>query len=138
MRLRHRIIAAGLRAVVDLRADCWLRVLAQGCGVILMFHRVRPRRTERFVPNQAIEITPEFLDFVLAELRREGFDIVPLEAVPYRLCAHRFSRPFAALTFDDGYRDNAEYAWPILKRHGAAWTLFVAAEFADGRGRLWW
>jgi peptidoglycan/xylan/chitin deacetylase (PgdA/CDA1 family) len=138
MRLRHRVFAAGLRAVVDLHADRWLRVLAQGCGVILMFHRVRPRRAEPFAPNRALEITPEFLDFVLAELRREGFDIVPLEAVPSRLCARRFSRPFAALTFDDGYRDNAEHAWPVLKRHGAAWALFVTAEFADGRGRLWW
>lgn len=138
MSLRHHVFAAALQTVANLRADRWLREFAQGCGVILMFHRVRPQRNECFAPNRELEITPEFLDFVLTELRREGFEIVPLEAVPYRLRKHRVSRPFAVLTFDDGYRDVAEYAWPILKRHDAAWTLFVTTEFAEGKGRPWW
>jgi peptidoglycan/xylan/chitin deacetylase (PgdA/CDA1 family) len=46
--------------------------------------------------------------------------------------------PFAALTFDDGLRDNVEHALPVLRRHGAPWTLFVTAGFADGTARLWW
>lgn len=119
-------------------ADRWLRGLAQGPGVILMFHHVRPQSACAFAPNRLLEITPEFLDVVLAELHREGFELIPLDAVPARLNSGAGSRPFAVLTFDDGYRDNVEYAWPILRRHGAPWTIFVATEFADGRGRLWW
>lgn len=133
------MLAAGLQGLAALRADRWLRRLAQGRGVILMFHRVRPAQRQDFAPNRVLEITPEFLDCVLLELRREGFDIIPLEDVPSRLqAASDGPRPFAALTFDDGYRDNAEHARPVLKRHGAAWTIFVTAEFAEGRGRLWW
>src|SRR5262245_41282810 len=76
---RHRMLAAGLQGLAALRADRWLRRLAQGCGVILMFHRVRPARAQDFAPNRVLEITPEFLDCVLLELRREGFDVIPLE-----------------------------------------------------------
>ena len=38
----------------------------------------------------------------------------------------------AAITFDDGYRDNLEIAAPILKRRGLPATLFVASGFIDG------
>ncbi len=138
MHLKHRLCAGGFRAIAALRADRWLRHLARGGGVILMFHRVRPWRAAPFAPNRVLEITPEFLDCVLHELRYQGYDLVPIDAVPDRIGARTVSQPFAVLTFDDGYRDNLEHAWPVLKRHNAAWTLFVTTDFADGAGRLWW
>jgi peptidoglycan/xylan/chitin deacetylase (PgdA/CDA1 family) len=138
MRLKHRLFAAAFQAVDSTRADRWLRYLSQGRGVIVMFHNVRPRVARTFAPNRRLEITPAFLDLILSELHHEGFDIIPLAAVHDRLRSDGHASPFAALTFDDGYRDNVEHAWPILRRHGAPWTLFVTTEFADGRGRLWW
>jgi peptidoglycan/xylan/chitin deacetylase (PgdA/CDA1 family) len=138
MQLKHRMFAAGFQAIALSRADHWLGFLARGKGVILMFHRVRPAPMRSFAPNRLLEITPEFLDVVLTELRYQGFEIIPLETVPDRLRRNSDGTRFAALTFDDGYRDNAEYAWPVLRRHGAPWTLFITTEFAAGRGRLWW
>jgi peptidoglycan/xylan/chitin deacetylase (PgdA/CDA1 family) len=138
MRPKHWLFAAGFAAIAATRADRWLRSLARGRGVILMFHRVRPWRPREFAPNRVLEITPEFLDVVLTELRGEAFDIIPLDAVPDRLRQAPRGRPFAALTFDDGYRDNVEHAWPILRRHRAPWTLFITTNFVDGQGRPWW
>jgi peptidoglycan/xylan/chitin deacetylase (PgdA/CDA1 family) len=138
MRLKHQLCAGGFRAIAALRADRWLRRLGQGRGVILMFHRVRPWRGDRFAPNRVLEITPEFLEYAIDEIRRSGYEIIPIDEVPHRLAARPSSRRFAVLTFDDGYRDNVEHAWPVLKRHDAPWTLFVTADFADGEGRLWW
>src|SRR5215204_5770467 len=126
--LKHRLFAAAFAATSALRADRWLRPLAQGCGAILMFHHVRPWRDRAFAPNRLPEITPEFLDRALAIAVELGFDLVPLDEVPLRL--RRPGRPFAAITFDDGYRDTAEHALPVLRRHGAPFTVFVTTRFA--------
>jgi peptidoglycan/xylan/chitin deacetylase (PgdA/CDA1 family) len=41
------------------------------------------------------------------------------------------------LTFDDGYRDNAEIAWPILRSAGVSALFFPTTSFLDGEP-LWW
>ncbi len=42
------------------------------------------------------------------------------------------TRPRVAVTFDDGYLDNAEVAAPILRRVGVCATFFVTSGFVDG------
>ncbi|WP_036257137.1 polysaccharide deacetylase family protein [Methylocapsa aurea] len=135
---KHALFTIGFSAIAATRADRWLRWAARGSGVILMFHRVRPWREQSFAPNRSLEITPDFLDRVLTLLDEDGFDVVALDEVPARLEGRRTPRPFAALTFDDGYRDNLTYAWPILKRHGAPWALFIVSDFASRRSPPWW
>jgi peptidoglycan/xylan/chitin deacetylase (PgdA/CDA1 family) len=138
MNWRSKLFTAGFAAIAATRADQWLRGVARGSGVILTFHRVRPRRLECFAPNRFLEVTPDFLDRVITLLDQDGFDVVPLDEVPARLETNRNPRPFAAITFDDGYRDSLQYAWPILKHHGVPWAIFVVPAFLDRSGRLWW
>ncbi len=115
-----------------------LRPLTQGRGLILTLHHVRPQRPAAFAPNALLEITPAFLDQALGRLKARGFALVSLDEAADILRAGRDGPPFAALTFDDGYRDNVEYALPILERYGAPWTLFATTGFADATARLWW
>lgn len=135
-RTRHSLFEAGFRAAAATGANRWLAPLARGRGVILTFHHVVPEPPAAFAPNRLLAITPDFLDATLRELAAAGFDLVGLDAVPQRLAEP--GPPFAVLTFDDGYRDNLVHAAPVLRRHGAPWTLFVTGDFADQRGRLWW
>ncbi|ACL60694.1 polysaccharide deacetylase family protein [Methylobacterium nodulans] len=134
---RLRLFRAGFAAIATTRADYWLAPAARGLGVILTFHHVRPEPPGAYAPNRLLAITPDFLDRVLTILRRRGFDLIGLDAVPGRLRRPE-ARPFAVLTFDDGYRDTRDHARPVLLRHGAPWTLFVTTDFAEGAGRLWW
>ena len=134
---RHRAIGAGLTALSVSGIGNLLRPWTQGLGAILMFHRVRPHHAASFDPHRALEIEPAFLDAVIGELRREGWDILSMDEVGERLRTPA-KRPFAVLTFDDGYRDNVEHALPILRRHGAPFTIFVTAGFASGEAPLWW
>ncbi|MFD2250369.1 peptidoglycan/xylan/chitin deacetylase (PgdA/CDA1 family) [Pseudochelatococcus lubricantis] len=145
--LRHAIFAGGFSAIASSRADRWLRPFAQGCGLILTFHHVRPDAPGggahavaqgQFRPNRSLEVTPAFLEATLEALAHAGFECVSMDEVPERLDASRRGRPFAVITFDDGYRDNVEHAWPILRRRNVPWTLYVVPRFADGRGVLWW
>lgn len=111
----------------------------RGMGAILMFHRVRPVSDDAFSPNGGLEITPEFLDATLAHMAARGHDILSLDAVLAALeQGETLRRPFVALTFDDGYRDLADYALAVLERHRAPFTTYIASGFAGGSARLWW
>ncbi len=136
--LRHKAFSAFFEAMTITGADRWSRPFAQGRGVILTLHHVRPWRERAFAPNRLLEITPKFLDLVLSSVRSEGYDLVSLDEAWLRLSGRQPGRFFVALTFDDGYRDNLDHAWPILAKHGAPWTLFVTPGFADRTARLWW
>lgn len=136
MSTRYAVLQMGFAAIAATRADRWLAPVAQGRGFIAMLHHVRPWVAKDFAPNSILEITPEFLDQALGILARTH-DFVALSDIPRRL-REPGRRPFVAITFDDGYRDNAEWALPVLQRHGAPWTLFVTPGFADRSASLWW
>ena len=135
---RHQAIAAGLGLIGATRLDRACRGFARGRGIVLMLHSVTPAQDTLFRPNAALEITPEFLGRTLDVLSAEGFEFVSLDAIPDRLREGGRTAPFAAVTFDDGYRDNRDHALPTLRARGIPWTVFVTTEFAGGTGRLWW
>ena len=71
-------------------------------------------------------------------MRASGFEIVSLDEAHFRLIEGDYGKPFVCFTFDDGYRDNLEYAYPIFKRHNLPFAIYVPTDYADGRGDLWW
>jgi peptidoglycan/xylan/chitin deacetylase (PgdA/CDA1 family) len=131
-------IRAGLNAAYFSGAHHLLRPFCGGMGAILTFHHVRPPRSEQFQPNRALEVSPAFLGEVIARIHRSGSEIISLEEMHYRLTEGDASRRFVCLTFDDGYRDNLTWAYPILKKYQAPFAIFIATSFADGLGDLWW
>ncbi len=111
---------------------------SRGLGVILTMHHVRPATHQAFAPSAILEITPEFLDEVLTYLKEQNYEIIAMSDLPGRVRQSWTGRPFAALTFDDGYRDNAQYALPILRKHAAPCTVYVARGFAEHTANMWW
>lgn len=71
-------------------------------------------------------------------LRRVG-NVVPLRQALENLSEGRPQPPRAvALTFDDGYLDNAVAAAPLLRAHGLPATFFLVTGFLSGTSRAWW
>lgn len=136
--LRNNVIRAGLGALYFSGAHHLLRPLLSGVGAIFMLHHVRPAREAAFQPNRHLEVTPEFLRTTLTHLRSREIDIISMDELHERLVQGRFARPFAAFTLDDGYRDNLDYALPVLREFDAPLTVYVTSDFAEGTGRLWW
>ena len=48
-----------------------------------------------------------------------------------------FETPTAAITFDDGYRDMYEHAYPVLKRKGIPAAVFVVTDWIDRASALY-
>lgn len=128
----------GLDALYFSGAGSVLSPLCQGAGVIFTLHHVRPARRSGFQPNSMLEVTPEFLERVVVEVRRRGFDIVSLDEAHRRIVSPGNDRAFVSFTFDDGYRDNRDHAYPVFKEHRCPFAVFVTTAFSDGRGELWW
>jgi peptidoglycan/xylan/chitin deacetylase (PgdA/CDA1 family) len=136
--LRNNVIRAGLAALYLTGAHYLLRPIFSGVGAIFMLHHVRPRRDAEFQPNHHLEVTPEFLRAMLAHLRSRGIEIITMDEVHQRLVERNFSRRFACFTLDDGYRDNRDFPLPVMREFEAPLTVYVASDFAQGTGKLWW
>src|SRR3954451_9905681 len=136
--LRNTVIRAGLEALYFSGAHYLLRPIFAGVGAIFMLHHVRPSNAAEFQPNRHLEVEPEFLRAMLAHLRALDIDLVSMDEAHARLAARNFARRFACFTFDDGYRDNRDFALPVMREFDAPFTVYVASDFAEGTGRLWW
>lgn len=105
----------------------WDRQRAGGLRVqIFAWHRVVPdfdRMVRRVIPG--LLTSTETFDRQLAWLR-QNYRIGDLDQALEILSGRAQSdRDFCVLTFDDGYRDFAEHALPILRRHGLPAVVYV-------------
>jgi len=97
---------------------------------ILIYHRVL-REPDPLFPGEADAAR---FDAQMRLVRRH-FHVLTLGQALRRRDAGTLPARALAITFDDGYADNAEVALPILQRHGLPATFFVATGFLDG-GRM--
>jgi peptidoglycan/xylan/chitin deacetylase (PgdA/CDA1 family) len=136
--LKPAIIRGGYESLYFTGVHYFLKPLLSGVGAILTLHHVRPSRKDRFQPNRMLEVTPRFFNRVVRYLRRSKLDLISLDEMHRRLVEGDFSRRFVCLTFDDGYRDTLQVAYPILKKEGVPFAVYVATSFPDRLGELWW
>lgn len=114
-----------------------MRVRAQGArwrALVIGYHNVAPTP---FWPGPS-DAGVRGLAEQVRWLGRMG-TIVPLRHIVAAMTEGRpLPRRAIALTFDDGYRDNAEAAMPLLDRMGVPATFFLVPGFLDGDVPAWW
>lgn len=118
---------SGLRGLLH-RTVRWSGVLA------LNYHRIgeaQASNLDRGLWSANAEAFAEQVRFFKSQL-----DIISPSDLPRVLAAKRGR--YAMITFDDGYRDNYEAAFPVLKREGVPATFFVASSFIDSPALPWW
>src|SRR5690606_35501727 len=83
--------------------------------------------------------TPGFLDLALREMKRGGFRFVSMDELCERLGSPLPQKErVAAISLDDGYRDNLYEALPVFERHETPFILHVAPALLDGDTAPWW
>ena len=55
-----------------------------------------------------------------------------LDKAQRRLVEQDFERKFVCFTLDDGYLDNYLNAYPVFKKYGAPFTVYVNTGMPDG------
>jgi peptidoglycan/xylan/chitin deacetylase (PgdA/CDA1 family) len=128
---------------------------ARKTPLILAYHRVADDTRSGSMPGMTVSraMLERHLDWI-----GRRFRFAPLDEIGVRLEAGEFfEQPVAAVTFDDGYSDVYENAFPLLARKGIPAAIFVVTELvgtdqpqlhdhlylllvrtfaAEGRGRL--
>ena len=105
---------------------------AQPKFLILCYHRVG---TEG-VPLHT-SMRPEFFEAQMRFLRRH-YRVVSLSTMSAELASGDVREPGVVVTFDDGYRDLYEHAFPILRKYSLPATLFVIAGAAEFGQVAWY
>lgn len=132
MRIRRSL--KWLLAVVAYHSGLvWLiRRLRPRCAIILTYHRVRTSWV-----GDGITVSSGVFEQQIRYLTR-SYRVVPLDDLAAMLSGTRPLVPgAAAVTFDDGFRDNHTLARPILRRYGCPATVFVTVGAVDGNTPLW-
>jgi peptidoglycan/xylan/chitin deacetylase (PgdA/CDA1 family) len=90
---------------------------------VLMYHSVNP---ESHPVMHRLIVKPGDFARQMEFLKRHGYHVVPLETIG-RMIKEKKKVPFktVAITFDDGFKDNYTYAYPVLKKMGFPATIFV-------------
>ncbi len=109
-----------------------------GSLLILAYHRVLPAsfRDLDIVEPGMFVYTSTFEAHL--QMLRQDFDIVCLsDWLRARAQGHTQPKRACAITFDDGWRDNFEFAFPLLKKYEAPATIFVVAGMAGTTKQFW-
>ena len=107
-------------------------------AVVLMYHRVLTREQQQAVgSNPGIIVTRETFARQMACLKR-GFTVLSADDFARRV---RDGIPFddssCLITFDDGWRDNFDNAWPVLQAESLPALIFLPVNFV-GTPRAFW
>lgn len=109
-------------------------------SVVLMYHHVMPAEKAKRRVQAGMYVKPETFENHLLFLQRY-FRIVSLSELysNSKASLHQVdhSKPLCILTFDDGWRDFYEHAFPILKNYWVPATVFLPTDFIGTEHCFW-
>lgn len=97
----------------------WPKVLPADRAIILMYHSVSD--DAEYFSN----ISPSDFERQMNYLKKQECSVISLAELVRRLWTGESLNASVAITFDDGYKNNYEKAYPILKAYGFPATIFL-------------
>ena len=108
---------------------------------VLMYHRIANlSEKEAHSPlMRDLTVSPAQFEEQVKYLADNGFTFLLARDVEQAVHEGRpLPRKSVAITMDDGYKDNFEQAFPILRKYGAVATIFLVSSTVDTSGHLSW
>ncbi len=107
--------------------------------LIVTYHRVLPGNDPRLLKEQpGMYVHPDVFDMHLHVLKKH-FDIIDLNTLFFDSStpSPSKSKPRCAITFDDGWLDNYQHAFPLLLKHRVPATIFLVSELVGSSKDFW-
>lgn len=98
---------------------------------IFLFHRVSPERDLLWDP-----IAPATFERMIRFISK-NYQVVPLEETILHTDPKKKSKSQAAIVFDDGYKDFADYSLPILKKYQCSSSMYVVTDCVEQQQPPW-
>ncbi|MBF0187851.1 MAG: polysaccharide deacetylase family protein [Magnetococcales bacterium] len=110
----------------------------KGGVLILTYHRiVDPNGPDYTFVSETLGVHPNHFDAHMRHLKQR-YDVVSLQEATTALRDNTLgNRELVVITFDDGYYDNYDPAWPILQKYGLPATIYLATDFLEDRSVMW-
>ncbi len=136
----NKTLKGSLRGIVEYMASTVGWYLTQHRGkklIVLMYHRVLPKTDQRYeLEEPGMVVTPETLELHMQFLSQSRHPVLKIEEW---LALPEIDKPNCAfaVTFDDGWLDNYEYAFPILRRYNIPSTVYLVSDFIGKKTPFW-
>ena len=99
---------------------------------ILMYHYLSIPPSGADIYRRDLSVSPDLFAAHLDRMQAEGYSTISLyDLVAYLLQGTPLPTKPVILTFDDGYRDNYENAYPLLQERQMTATFFVVIDFIN-------
>jgi peptidoglycan/xylan/chitin deacetylase (PgdA/CDA1 family) len=96
--------------------------------IIFCYHRLVDK-----VRYPGTEITPAAFEAEMKELKDRGITVIPMQdLVAWKRGEKNIPPRSAVVSFDDGWKSQYEVAWPIMKKYGYPFTMFIYTEGVRG------
>lgn len=101
------------------------------------YHRIGDANNTPYDPNLFSCTANRFEQHV--QFYKKHFDVVTIDDLLSIIEDEKpISERLALITFDDGYIDNYQLAYPILKRHRTPAAFFISTDYLDNPVVPWW
>jgi peptidoglycan/xylan/chitin deacetylase (PgdA/CDA1 family) len=96
--------------------------------IIFCYHRLVDK-----IRYPGTEITPAAFEAQMKELKDRGITVISMQdLLAWKRGEKNIPPRCAVITFDDGWKSQYEVAWPIMKKYGYTFTMFIYTEGVRG------
>ncbi len=106
---------------------------------VLAYHRVLPRLDEgRYAFDaELVSARQEDFDWQMRYVAKHFHPVSCQQVAEAINAGTALPKRAVMVTFDDGFRDNYEVAFPVLRSHGVPALFFVSTGYIDGQQPFW-